>query len=399
MEPVKLDLNDPALLADPHAAFRRWRDESPVFRAQLGAQAVWVLSRYDDVKDVLEDPASLMRPPGAGTPRALGYGAAARMWQSAMSMMDPPEHTQVRRLVGRSFTRRRAEEMRPRIEALVDEVFQDLDGRAEFEVVADLALRVPMRVICGVLGIPESDWTMLQAWTPDFLRIFLPEAASPGDRARLDRASQNFMDYFGAMVDERLAVPRDDLTTGLAALHADGGLSRDQLVGALRGLLTAGFETSAATITAGCLCLAERPDQLELLRARPDCVPAAVEEVLRWETPVRAHMRHLGSSRLIHGVELEAGAAVWLLLGSANRDPRRFADPDAVDVTRGDAAHLSFGGGRHFCLGAYLARVELQAVFSRFVRRYRAIERVTERPRRRPNFQFPSLERLVVRVR
>lgn len=399
MEPVTLELDDPALLADPHAAFHRWREEAPVFRARLGAQTVWVLSRYDDVKGVLEDAASLMRPPGAGTPRALGDGAAARMWNSALSMMDPPEHTRVRRLVGRAFTWRRAEEMRPRIDALVDEVFRGLDGRSEFEVVGELALRVPMRVICGLLGIPESDWAMLQAWTPDFLRIFLPEAASPDDRARLDRASQNFLDYFGDMVDARLVSPRDDLTTGLAALYADGELSRDQLVGALRGLLTAGFETSAATITAGCLCLAERPDQLELLRARPDCVASAVEEVLRWETPVRSHMRHLGSSRVFHGVEIEAGAAVWLLLGSANRDPRRFPDPDLVDVTRSDAEHLSFGGGRHFCLGAYLARVELQAVFSRLVRRYRAIERVTECPRRRPNFQFPSLERLVVRVR
>ncbi len=399
METIVLDLHDPSLLTDPHGAFRRWREEAPVFRARLGTQAVWVLSRYDDVKDVLEDPASLMRPPGAGTPRALGDGAAARMWNSALSMMDPPEHTQVRRLVGRAFTWRRAEEMRPRIEALVEEVFQGLDGCAEFEVVGELALRVPMRVICGLLGIPESDWAMLQAWTPDFLRIFLPEAASPEDRARLDRASQNFMEYFGAMVDERLAAPQDDLTTALAALYADGGLSRDQLVGVMRGLLTAGFETSAATITAGCLCLAEQPDQLALLRERPDCAPAAVEEVLRWETPVRAHMRHLGASRVFHGVELEAGAAVWLLLGSANRDPRRFPDPDVVDVTRGDVAHLSFGGGRHFCLGAYLARVELQAVFTRLVRRYRVIERVTEQPRRRLNFQFPSLERLVVRVR
>jgi cytochrome P450 len=396
---VTLDLDDPVLLSDPHATFRRWREEAPVFRARLGAQSAWVLSRYDDVKDVLEDPASLMRPPGAGTPRALGDGAAVKMWKSAMSMMDPPEHTQVRRLVGRAFTRRRAEQMRPQIEALVEEIFQRLDGRTEFEVVADLALRVPMRVICGVLGIPDSDWNMLQAWTPDFLRIFLPDAASPDDRARLDRASQNFMDYFGAMVDARLAAPRDDLTTELAALHANGGLTRDQVVGALRGLLTAGFETSAATITAGCLCLAERPDQLDLLRARPDCVPAAVEEVLRWETPVRAHMRYLGSARVLHGVELEAGAAVWLLLGSANRDPRRFPEPDVVDVSRGDAAHLSFGGGRHFCLGAYVARVELQAVFSRIVQRYRTIERVTGRPQRRPNFQFPSIERLVVRVR
>ena len=393
-DPAKL-----ALLANPEPVLGPLRDQFPLFQATIGQQRFWVLSRHADVKRVLEHPSALMRPPGASTPPSLGAGPAARMWKNALSMMDPPDHTRVRRLVGRAFTRRRAEDLRPGIEAVVAEIFRGLDDRDQIEVVNELALQVPMRVICGLLGIPDEDWPMLQSWTPDFLRIFLPDAASPDDRQRLDRASQNFIEYFGAMIDARLETPREDLTTGLVALQEEGGMTRDELIGALRGLLTAGFETSAATISAAFLGFAREPAQLDLLRARPDLVPQAVEELLRWESPVRAHLRYLGADMELHGRQIPAGAAMWMLVGAANHDPLRFRDPARIDVARAENDHLAFGGGRHFCLGAYLSRVELQSVFARLARRWSRIAVVEGTARRRPNFQFPGLERLVVRLR
>lgn len=273
---------------------------------------------------------------------------------------------------------------------MVASIFDGLGS--EFEAVSELALRVPARVICGVLGIADDDWLRLESWTPDFLRIFLPDACTAAERVRMERASANFLEYFDDLIERRRREPRDDLTSALAELESDGSLSRDELIGALRGLLTAGFETSAATISAALLSFAAQPEQLALLRRRPDVLPAAVEELLRWETPVRTQTRYLGVDTSFHGTRLPAGTPMWLLLGSANHDRLQFPLPARVDFDRSAIEHVAFGGGRHFCLGAYLARVELQSVFAQIARRWQRVHVDTERLQRRANLQFPSLQ-------
>ena len=229
--------------------------------------------------------------------------------------------------------------------------------------------------------------------------IFLPNVSGNEEIHRVQQASQNFIDYFGAMIDERRLKPRDDMTSDFAAVvDKENGISRAGLIGALRGLLTAGFETTAATISATFLGFAQQPEQLALLRENPDLIPGAVDELLRWETPVQVMVRYLGNDIQLGDSLLENGEACWLLLGAANHDPRRYSSPHAIDVARTATDHHSFGGGRHFCVGAYLARLELQLVLEQLSQRCRRIELRCDSVPRRQNFQFRSIESLPVRL-
>ncbi len=395
---VDFDPRSVELARDPYPTLERLRDEAPLLHLQLAGRNIHVLSRHADVARVLGEPTTLMNSPGTGVPAVYGDGAAATLWRNAISMMDPPQHTRMRRVILKPFTRRRVQDIKPTVTAIVAEVFDGL-GSDRPEIVRDLALQVPMRVICALLGIRETDWAQLEAWTSDFLRIFVPDITSPEEVRRVQAASRSFIDFFGALIDDRRASPRDDLTSGFTAMM-DGadGLTRDELIGALRGLLTAGFETTAATIAGGVLGFAQQPDQMRLIREQPRLIPGAVEELLRWESPVQMIVRHLGEAMPIQGETLPAGDVVWLLLGAANHDPRRFSDPARIDVRRTGVEHFSFGGGRHFCLGAHLARLELQAVLAELGKRWQCIELRAPSVPRRNNFMFRSIEKLPVSV-
>jgi len=396
MSTITFDPLDPQLLTAPQIVYERLRNEAPLLSTVVGGQTVHLVSRYADVARIISDPSARMNPPGSDAPAVYGDGPAAELWRSAISMMDPPQHTRARRVIARPFSLRRVEQMRSMVADIVNEIFSELPSN-QLEVVNDLALRVPMQVICKLLGIPAEDWPSLQAWTTDFLHIFLPNVGGAEEIARVQKASQNFINYFGGMIDARRAQPRDDITSDFAALvDKENGISRIGLIGALRGLLTAGFETTAATISAAFLGFAKQPEQLELLRQNPELIPGAVDELLRWETPVQVLVRYLGRDIEPNGGSLQAGAACWLLLGSANHDPRHYPHPDKLDVSRAATDHHAFGGGRHFCVGAYLARLELQLVLQQMSQRYRRIELQCESAARKKNFQFPSIERLPV---
>ena len=390
---------DPLLRSAPQTVYGRLRAQAPLLRTVVGGQPVNLLCRYKDVAQVATDPTTLMNPPGTPVPRPYQDGPASILWRNAISMMDPPKHTHCRRAIAPPFSRRRIQELRPLVTDVVTEVFSGLDGN-EFDVVSDVALKVPMEVICRLLGIPTADWPDLESWSIDFLRIFLPDAATPDEVDRIQSASQNFLDYFGGLIDERIRRPNDDLITDYtAAIDEPDGLTRTGLIGALRGLLTAGFETTAATISASFLGFAQQPEQFQRLHDDPGQIPSAIEELLRWETPVRVMVRYLAEEWELHGSVIPRGEAVWLLLGSANHDEEHYKDPENIDVTRDPRDHLTFGGGRHLCLGAYLARLELETVLGELTRRWRHIDTDVSSVVRRGNFQFPSIEALPVSVR
>jgi cytochrome P450 len=308
-------------------------------------------------------------------------------------MMDPPEHTRVRRKLAVAFTHKRAEQLRPLVSGIVDSVFGAIHGRGAIDFARDVALPIPMRVICAVLGVPETDWPMLESWTPDFLRIFQPNAIDSATLQRVDRASGNFIGYFTQLLEERLRDPRDDLVSAFA-LENDDPVWIDELVAALRGLLTAGFETTASTLSATALCAARDPSLLVLMRSGQTPRRLLAEEMLRWETPVRAHFRVLGEARELHGRDLPAGTTVFLHLGAANRDPAVFTDPESVVPDRVANPHLAFGGGRHFCLGACLARVELDLVLQAMGEFWEELQLAVSDVPRRPNAQFPGITSL-----
>ena len=394
---IVYDPTDPGFLADPYPVYRRLREQCPVGRAALGDGGARVVSRFRDAASVLGSPASRMRPAGGEVPEAIRGGPAARMWAHSISMSDPPDHTRLRRLLSPAFTPRATARFRPVVEQIVTETLDAVAPRGEMEVMSEFAMVVPMRVICGLLGIPDTDWDLLMEWTPDLLRMFVPDANDEEGIELCHRACANFIEYLGALVDRHRDSPTGNLTSHLVALEEAGDrLSRDELIATLRGLITAGFETTMGLIGSMVLGLLQNPDQMALLRSSPELVPNAVEEFLRWESPVHAHYRYLTTEWEVDGERMLPGDRVLALIAAANRDPDLYRDPDRIDIRRPDIKHLSFGGGRHLCLGAPLARLEAQVAIGELLRRFDPIILEATEFRRRPHFQFMLLEALPV---
>ena len=391
------DPTDPDLLDDPYPVYERLRRQCPVGHASLGDGGARVVSRFGDAASILASPASRMKPPGGEIPKALQGGPAARMWANSISMSDPPDHTRLRRLLSPAFTPRATEGYRPMVERVVTEALDAVQPQGEMEVMSEFAMVVPMRVICGLLGIPDEDWQMLMDWTPDLLRMFVPDANDEEGIELCHRSCANFIEYLGGLVDRHRESPTDNLTSRLVALEEAGDrLSRDELIATLRGLLTAGFETTMGLIGSMVLGLLQNPEQMALLRASPQLVPNAVEEFLRWEAPLHAHYRYLTKDWEVDGERMLPGERVLALIAAANRDPALYERADQIDISRSEIKHLSFGGGRHLCLGAPLARMEAQVAIRELLRRFEPIHLAATEFRRRPHFQFRLLERLPI---
>ena len=385
-------------LADPLPVYRNLRSEAPVQHIPVGG-GTWVVSRYEDVRTLLRAPASLMRPPGVGTPTELAGGPAERIYRGLMVLNDPPVHTRLRKLTEKAMTRGAVEKLRADVDTAVTDALDSMLERGESDAVAELAFTVPLRVICGMLGVPEADRTQMLDWTPDFFRIFLPQANDAEGIAACHRACQNFIDYLSEQIEFRRRTPADDIFSALVRAEDEGDrLSRDELVATVLALLTGGFDTTMGLIGAGIYGLARQPEQLEQLQADPDGVTrTAVDEFLRWESPVGVTFRHFAEDVEVAGTTIPAGSPIWLMLLSANHDDAQFDAPDDFDVTRKRNQHVAFGGGRHFCIGNALARLEGEVVFREVGRRIRSIELAGDAPRR-PNFQFRSFQSLPVKV-
>ena len=203
MTTVSFDPLNSGAYAGRQVIFKRLQDDAPVHTVEVRGQQIYLLSRHADVADIIGDPTTVMNPPGQDTPNAYGDGPAADLWRNAISMMDPPRHACARRAVSRPFTRRHVEQFRQIVNDIIVEVFSQVDFR-NTDVVKHIAMQIPMRVICKLLGIPTADWPELQSWTDDFLRIFLPDASTPETVERTQQASQNFIDYFGYMIEQRV---------------------------------------------------------------------------------------------------------------------------------------------------------------------------------------------------
>jgi cytochrome P450 len=392
------DPSDPRLIADPYPLLAQLRTCSPLTTMAGWSGPHWVLSRYDDVHRMLNDPSAHMRE-GTGRPPAVyGDGPAAVLWDTALSMMDPPDHTRVRAAVTKALPRQRMNHMRGMIRDIATDLVDATPGNEPFDAVPRLALALPMRVICGLLGVPQADWPMLQGWTADALRLFMPEANTAPQLDALQSAARHFIDYFAALVRERRRNPGDDVVTSLSQLETAGEITPSEVIGVLRGLLTAGFETTAATVAAIVDECSRRPGLLASL-GRADADPAAAaDEFLRWETPVQMVYRRTDRPVTFQGVEIEAGVPVVLLLGAANRDASVFNDADTIIVRRKHNPHVSFGGGRHACFGAQLARVELREFIAAMATRWRELRPEAPDAVRRQHFQFRSIASLPISV-
>ena len=374
--PLEFNPLDPAFIADPYPFYRRLRETAPVFKTPQG---LWLVTRYDDVTFALRDKRFGKDFVGNLERR---YGNLARMEEPAvaslgrtMLVLDPPDHTRLRALVTKAFTARRVADMRPRIKALVDAQLDRVIDKGEMDVMRDLAHRLPVIVICDMLGIPEDHRAPFLAGSNVNGRILEPV---PMSREELDQANRNTQmagAYFDQLCELRRREPRDDLTTELVrAEEAGDKLTAEELRANIGLLFGAGHETTTNLIGNGLLALHRHRDQWERLKADPSLIPNAVEELLRYDSSVQITGRVTNAEVEIGGVTLGATENVIALLGAANHDPAQYQDPDKLDVGRANVRPLSFGGGIHYCLGAQLARLEAELVFAALVERLPNIE-------------------------
>jgi cytochrome P450 len=383
--------------ADPYPRYAGLRAQAPVHRSAFG---LWTLTGYEDCQQLLRHPG--VGKDFSGAMDSLGLSDADREAQdrfrndrSNMLVTDPPDHTRLRGLVTRAFTPRTVEALRPRIVTLVDELLEGVEG--EFEVMDALAFPLPVTVIGDMLGVPAEDRAMLRPLVRSVTAI-LELAVSPEALAEAAEADAELGRYFAELVAERRADPREDLLSKLIEAEDKGDqLTEHELISTAILLFAAGFETTTHLIGNGLLALLRNPDQLARLRADRSLLPRAVEELLRYDSPVQIAARTNYEDLSLGGREIPRGSLVLALLGAANRDPSRFKDPDRLDVGRDEGPPMSFGGGIHFCLGAALARAEGQIVLDRLLDRFPIMELAGGPPAVRDSLTLRGLTDLRVR--
>lgn len=364
----------PEQRADPYPVYARLRERQPVLRSPL--LGAWIVSRYVDVERVLRAPEFSSERGAAALFRLLRWSARdapelLNFLEHDLLMIDGERHARLRGLVAKAFTPRRIEALRPRVEALADELVDRALARrgARIEVVADLAMPLPAAVIGEMLGVPARDRDRLLGWSHELVEFLDPLSGREGLEPP-KRASRAFAGYFRELLAERRRAPRDDLLTALVDAEVAGErLGETEILALAMLILVAGHETTTNLIGNAVWCLIRAPLERARLQAEPALLPTAVEEFLRFESPVQLTDRVATESCEIAGVPIRRGQLVGVLLGSANRDPEHFADPDRLDLGREDNRHLAFGLGPHFCLGAQLARLEAQVALATVLRR------------------------------
>lgn len=390
---MNLDLSGPEVVADPYPFFAAARAKAPVqWHEPLG---MWLTFTHAAANAVLRD-------------RALG-----RLWKARYPDMpaftlihvnsllenEPPIHTRLRRLVAGAFSRGHVERLRPRVAALAGALADrvaDLgaDG-SPVDLIAEYAEPLPVQVIAELLGVPEADWPLLRPWSNAIVKMY-EYGVSAEQRAAAERASAEFVAYLRDLLVQRRKTPGEDLMSSLLAEH-DGGdrLTEDELVTTCTLLLNAGHEATVNVVGNGVTALLKHPEQYAALEL--SLVPNAVEELIRYDSPLQLFERTATADVEVGGVTVREGQKIAALLGAANRDPGVFADPDTFDITRRDNPHLGFGAGIHFCVGAPLARVELQTSLATLRSRFPNLA-LAATPTRRPEFVIRGVQSLPVTV-
>ncbi len=388
--------------ADPYPIYREIRERAPVFRGE--SLPLWYVSGYDDCRSLLRDNRL-----GKGEPRGGGLfdGSEAPLIggdresprERSMLFLNPPDHTRLRGLVSRAFTPRRIEEMRPRVAAMVDELLDPIADAGEADLVEHLSYRLPVRVIGEMVGVPSSDHDEMREHI-DKLVVTLEPSYTQEQAEAAYASSLVVADYMTDLMEQRRREPADDLMSALIDAR-DGAdqLTDGELVSTVILLYAAGFETTTNLISNGVWLLLSHEDQLARLRADRTLLGPAVEEILRYESPVQLDGREAFEDIEVGGHTIPAGETAITLLGGANRDPAMIDDPERFDITRGEIPLISFASGIHYCLGANLARMEGQVTIGGLLDRFEHIELVDDQPEWKPGLTLRGLARLPVQVK
>jgi len=363
----------PEFRVDPYRFYRALRRSDPVYFSPV--LRGWVLTRYADVATVLHDPRfSVNRQEASIFKRLRLFEALPSDFAAALTrnllMLDPPDHTRLRRLVNTAFTPRRVEALRPRIQTIVDELLDAMHEHREIDLIRDFAHPLPVIVIAEMLGVPAADRAQFKHWSDRLVGLLDPLQADDGLRPA-QQAYKEFCTYFHEIFAARRRQPQDDLVSALVAVNDQGDtLNEAELLSLCMLILAAGNETTTNLIANAALALLRHPDERRRLVEDPTLMPIAVEEFLRFDSPIQGTDRVATEDCRIDGQHVRKGQLVGLLLAAANRDPQQFPDPDRLDVGRRNNDHLAFSHGTHFCLGASLARAEAEIALSSLLQRF-----------------------------
>jgi unspecific monooxygenase len=403
---ISFDANDPAFVADPYPAYALVQEATAVWHPP--GEHLWYLTRYADVHAAFRDRRLGTNFLHRYTPEELGLAPGIPVWRDPrwidfatferweLLNLEPPVHTRLRRLVTEAFTPRTVEGMRTSIEERARALLQPGRAAGSIDLVDDYAQHFSIGIICDLIGVAASDRETIKRLSDDTIRMYEP-APSDEQQAASNAAAGDFRRYLLDVVGERRRRPAPDLLSALIDATVEGErLTDDQIVSTAMVLLMAGHEATVNATTNGIAALAAHPDQWQRIRGGAVSPRAAIEEILRYDPPLQWFGRWvLDDGFEVDGVPIPRGSRVALVLAAANRDPRKYDDPARFDVRRGDTSHLSFGGGIHFCIGAPLARLELETTLTELARSEAELV-IVEPPVRRSTFQFRGYERLVV---
>ncbi|GLV53731.1 cytochrome P450 [Dictyobacter sp. S3.2.2.5] len=358
---------------NPYPIYAQLREQVPLARFRWMGTDMWLLAGYDQATTILKDPRFTMdwqkvQPAQTGRSDDVASSYMPLAWSKHLLNTDPPDHTRLRTLVSKAFIPRMIEQLRPRIQQLMDGLLDTVQAQGEMDLVAGVAVPLPIAVISDLLGIPVEDRKLFRTWTQIIVQS---QGAAPGQGASGLEAEKAFVRYIKTLITNKSAHPDNDLTSQLVlAEEAGDRLNEDELISMIFLLITAGHETTVNLIANGMLALLEHPDQMRLLCADSSLLPGAVEELLRYTSPVTlSGPRWALEDVSLYGQVIHKGEMVRCALLAANTDPQQFPDPDVLDILRRENQHVAFGKGIHFCLGAPLARLEGQIAIGTLLRR------------------------------
>ncbi|GAA2151910.1 cytochrome P450 [Kitasatospora kazusensis] len=383
------------LLGDPYGSYALLRQDGPAHRITgPDGLPVWLVSRYADVRQALADPRLSLDKSHSLPGNYRGFALPAALDANLLNM-DPPDHTRIRRLVSQAFTPRRVERLREPVQRIADQLLDAVAPLGRADLIADYAAPLPITVICDLLGVPPEDRRDFRAWTDE---LVTPDRARP-EAAKAAVAA--IVGFFAQLIARKRAEPADDLLSALVAVRdQEDRLTEDELTSLAFLILFAAYENTVHLIGNAVLALLDHPEQLVALRAEPALIGSAIEEFARYDGPAPLAIRRFPVEDLaIGGVTVPAGETVLLVLGSANRDPQQFTEPDRLDLSRTESGHLALGHGIHYCLGAPLARLETEIALATLLRRFPALALDVPRDelRHRPSLRARGLLALPVR--
>lgn len=382
-------------LQDPYSIYRRFQSEGGIHNLEWGpGRTHWTVFSYAGVIAALKDPrlssrrahAFLLSIPESEHPQ---FAELMRVFSQWLLLMDAPEHSRLRKLMNKGFAPAAIELLRPQVEAIVDRMLEPMRRAAEADLMSEIAHPLPVRVIGELLGLPDKLQSQLVAWS-DAMAVFMgnPQRTTEQARAAQD-AILSLIAYFREIVPQRRLNKGSDLISLLIDIEEDGEvLTEDELLAQCVLLLLAGHETTRNLIGNGTHALLDHPREIERLRDSPDLIRSGVEEMLRFDAPIQFVSRVVKEDTELCGAQIRSGEVVFAIVAAANRDPAQFKDPDTLNLARSNNAHLTFGGGPHFCIGNQLARLEAQIAVLRVVQEFPHMRFAAQSPTRASNFSF-----------